>query len=59
MVPAHDEANLEAPESISEEVANKLSECMVKAGKFICKTVPLEVEVSRNKDKSLPTCWVH
>lgn len=59
MVPAHDEANLEAPESIAEEVANKLSECMVKAGKFICKTVPLEVEVSRNKDKSLPTCWVH
>lgn len=48
-IPCHDETNLEAPEDIAEEVAAKLHECMVKAGKFICKIVPLEAEVSRHK----------
>lgn len=48
-IPAHDEFNIEAPEDIAEEVAAKLHECMVKAGKFICKIVPLEAEVSRHK----------
>ena len=32
---------------------------MVKAGKFICKIVPLDAEVSRLKDGTLPTYWVH
>ena len=58
-IPCHDEANLEAPEEIAEEVANKLHECMVKAGKFICKIVPLDAEVSRLKDGTLPTYWIH
>lgn len=58
-IPAHDEFNIEAPEDIAEEVAAKLHECMVKAGKFICRIVPLEAEVSRLKDGSLPTYWVH
>ena len=58
-IPCHDETNLEAPEDIAEEVAAKLHECMVKAGKFICRIVPLEAEVSRLKDGSLPTFWVH
>lgn len=58
-IPAHDEFNIEAPEEIAEEVANKLHECMVKAGKFICKIVPLDAEVSRLKDGTLPTHWVH
>lgn len=58
-IPAHDEFNIEAPDEIAEEVANKLHECMVKAGKFICRIVPLEAEVSRLKDGSLPTYWVH
>lgn len=58
-IPAHDEFNIEAPEEIAEEVANKLHECMVKAGKFICRIVPLEAEVSRLEDGSLPTYWVH
>lgn len=48
-IPAHDEINLEAPEEIAEQVADKLHECMIKAGKFICKIVPLEAEVSRHK----------
>lgn len=43
------EFNIEAPEDIAEEVAAKLHECMVKAGKFICKIVPLEAEISRHK----------
>ena len=58
-IPAHDEFNIEAPEDIAEEVASKLHECMVKAGKFICRIVPLEAEVSRLKDGTLPTYWVH
>lgn len=58
-IPAHDEFNIEAPEDIAEEVADKLHECMVKAGKFICRIVPLEAEVSRLKDGSLPTYWIH
>lgn len=58
-IPAHDEFNIEAPEDIAEEVAAKLHECMVNAGKFICKIVPLDAEVSRLKDGSLPTYWIH
>lgn len=58
-IPAHDEFNIEAPEDIAEEVAAKLHEYMVKAGKFICRIVPLEAEVSRLKDGTLPTYWVH
>lgn len=58
-IPAHDEFNIEAPAEIAEEVANKLHECMVNAGKFICKIVPLEAEVSRLKDGTLPTYWIH
>lgn len=58
-IPAHDEFNIEAPEEIAEEVAGKLHECMVKAGKFICRIVPLDAEVSRLKDGTLPTYWIH
>lgn len=58
-IPAHDEFNIEAPEDIAEEVAAKLHEYMVKAGKFICRIVPLEAEVSRLKDGTLPTYWIH
>ena len=58
-IPAHDEFNIEAPEEIAEEVANKLHECMVKAGKFICRIVPLDAEVSRLKNGTLPTYWIH
>lgn len=58
-IPAHDEFNIEAPNEIAEMVANKLHECMIKAGKFICKIVPLEAEISRFPDGSLPTYWVH
>lgn len=58
-IPAHDEFNIEAPEEIAEKVADELHECMVKAGKFICKIVPLDAEVSRLKDGTLPTYWIH
>lgn len=59
VVSAHDEINLEVPEEIAGRVANALEWYMVDAGKFICKTVPLDVTVSRNDDGSLPTHWVH
>lgn len=58
-IPCHDETNLEAPESIAEEVASKLYECMIKAGKFICKLVPLDADISRLPDGSLPNYWIH
>lgn len=58
-VPVHDEFNIEAPEAIAEEVAEKLHECMVHAGRFICRIVPLDAEVARLPDGSLPTWWIH
>lgn len=58
-IPAHDEFNIEAPEEIAEQVSNKLHECMVKAGKFICRIVPLEAEISRLPNRELPTYWIH
>lgn len=59
VVTAHDEINLEAPEDIAERVTKALHYYMVDAGKFICKTIPLDATVSRNDDGSLPTHWVH
>lgn len=32
---------------------------MVNAGKFICKIVPLDAEVSRLPSGELPSYWVH
>lgn len=58
-IPVHDEFDVEAPKEIAEEVALKLKECMVNAGKFICRIVPLDAEISYNKDGSLPDHWVH
>lgn len=58
-IPVHDEINLEAPKEIAEEVARKTKEYMVKAGKYICKIVPLDADISTNKDGSLPTYWIH
>lgn len=58
-IPVHDEFNIEAPEDIAEEVATKLHECMINAGKYICRIVPLEADTSRLKDGSLPTYWIH
>ena len=58
-IPVHDEFDVEAPKEIAEEVAFKLKECMVNAGKFICRIVPLDAEISYNKDGSLPEHWVH
>lgn len=53
------EINCEAPEEIAEEIASKLHEIMVKAGKFFVKKCNLEATVSRLEDGSLPDHWVH
>lgn len=58
-IPVHDEINLEAPVEIAEEIAQKAHEYMVKAGKFICKIVPLDADISRDSDGNLPTYWIH
>ncbi len=55
----YDEINCEAPEAIAEEVASKLHEIMVKAGACFVNKVKLEAEISREKDGSLPTYWIH
>lgn len=58
-IPIHDEWDIEAPESIAEEVAQTLHACMVKAGAFFCTRCRLDADISRLDDGSLPTCWVH
>lgn len=40
----HDELVIECKEEIAEEIANKLQECMEKAGDKFCKTVPLKAD---------------
>lgn len=52
-IPVHDEINLEAPEEISQEVADILVKCMVSAGKPFCTRAHLgaDVEVANH--------WVH
>lgn len=58
-IPVHDEFNIEAPKDIAENVAQQLYKCMIDAGKYICRIVPLDAEISRLPDGSLPTYWIH
>lgn len=58
-IPPYDEVNAEAPEEVAEAVAQKLYECMVKAGAYFCDKCKLDADMSRLPDKSLPTYWVH
>ena len=55
----YDEVNLEAPENIAEEVAQKIYECMVKGGSYFCTRCKLDADMSRLEDGSLPTYWIH
>ena len=58
-IPAHDEYNIEAPESIAEEVALVLQQCMEKGAKPFCTRLPLSTDISRLDNGELPTFWVH
>lgn len=58
-VTPYDEINCEAPKEVAEKVAQKLYEIMVKAGRFFCKKCKLDAEISRLKDGTLPTYWIH
>ena len=58
-VTPYDEINCEAPEEIAEDIANKLYECMVKAGSYFCTRCKLDSDISRLEDGSLPTYWIH
>jgi DNA polymerase-1 len=49
----HDEIVCEAPIRMAEEVAQKLKECMEKAGSYFCKTIPLKAE------PCIDTQWTH
>lgn len=55
----YDEFNCEAPEEIAEEVADVLYKCMVKSGSYYCTRCKLDADISREKDGSLPTYWIH
>lgn len=55
----YDEINCEAPKEIAEEITTALYNCMVKAGAYFCTRCKLDAEVSRLKDGTLPTYWVH
>ena len=58
-VAPYDEINCEAPESMAEEVAKTLYNCMVDAGKVFCTRCKLDADISRNEDGTMPTHWVH
>lgn len=58
-IPVHDEINCEAPENIAEEVALILQQCMEKGAKPFCTRLPLSTDISRLKDGTLPTYWIH
>ena len=49
----HDECLVEADEDIAEEVSKIMSEMMVKAGTYYCKTVPMKAE------PVISNCWEH
>lgn len=52
-VEAHDEKNVECPESMKEEVSSKLLECMIEGGKPFCPNVFL------GADMSIGDHWIH
>lgn len=52
-IPVHDEINLEAPEEISQEVADILVKCMVSAGKPFCTRAHLGADVEVGDH------WIH
>ena len=55
----YDEINVEAPEDIAEEIASTIYKCMIDAGAKFCTRCKLDAEISRLKDNSLPTYWIH
>lgn len=58
-VTPYDEADIEAPEEIAEDIAKALYNCMVKAGAYFCDKCKLDAEVSRLPNGELPNYWIH
>lgn len=58
-VTPYDEINCEAPEEIAEEIAQKIYDCMIKAGKIFCTRCKLDADISRDKEGNLPNYWIH
>lgn len=58
-VTPYDEINCEAPEEISEDIANILYKSMVSAGAYFCTRCKLDADMSRLPDGTLPTYWIH
>lgn len=52
-IPAHDEINLEVPESMAEELTKVVQHYMAKAGKFFCRRLELPADGAYND------YWVH
>ena len=58
-VTPYDEINCEAPEEIAEEIAQKIYDCMIKAGKIFCTRCKLDADISRDEEGNLPNYWIH
>ena len=55
----YDEINCEAPKEIAEEIAQKIYDCMIKAGEIFCTRCKLDADISRDKEGNLPNYWIH
>ena len=45
----HDEILLECPESMGEQIAKVVADCMTRAGNLYCKVIPLKADVKIGK----------
>jgi len=55
----YDEVCFEAPDDIADECANKMRDCMVKAGAYFVTKCRLDADISYTKDGVLPDYWIH
>lgn len=55
----YDEVCFEAPDDVADECANKMRDCMVKAGAYFVTKCRLDAEISYDKNGKLPNYWIH
>ena len=55
----YDEICFEAPDDVADECANKMRDCMIKAGAYFVTKCKLDADISYDKDGKLPNYWIH
>lgn len=55
----YDEVCFEAPDDVADECANKMRDCMVKAGAYFVTKCRLDADISYTKEGTLPDYWIH